>query len=348
MKKFTYFELKEGMILGEPIFSKESKRLLFNSGTVMTKNKIHMIKKNSIEEINILDDYTIWVEPLDMIKKDIKNILIKEIITHAPRDKESNTSNDMAQVSQNAIDIVEELIKNEIILNFCLQMKIIDNEFLYRHNLTTCALSLLIACSMNLKHDYILKIGIGAILHDLGVCEMPILLHAEERDKQMMAMWNEHPKYGYYIAKEAGLSKDITKMILHHHEFWNGKGFPKKLVAYEIPLGSRIISVCETYDRLIRVDKMPRYQAIEYLYGGGNYYFDSNIVELFTNKLAVYPLGSIVRLTTGEVGIVVNVRKNKGPRPIIKLYYNRVNRPLTYPKYIDLGEERTVFIKQIL
>ncbi|WP_242951455.1 hypothetical protein [Clostridium kluyveri] len=64
--------------------------------------------------------------------------------------------------------------------------------------------------------------------------------------------------------------------------------------------------------------------------------------------MAVYPLGSLVRLTTKEVGVVVNVRKNLGPRPIVRVYFNRVNRPLSEVKDVDLGIENTIFIEEVL
>jgi HD-GYP domain-containing protein (c-di-GMP phosphodiesterase class II) len=121
-----------------------------------------------------------------------------------------------------------------------------------------------------------------------------------------------------------------------------------KAAGENIPLGSRIISVCETYDRLLRLEKYPHYQAVEFLYGAGNYLFDSKVVNAFVNNLAVYPLGSLVKLSTGEVGLVVNVRKNQGPRPIVKVYFDSTGKPLPSPKDVDLGKERTLFIQRVL
>ncbi|MGH4052574.1 MAG: HD-GYP domain-containing protein [Clostridium sp.] len=152
-------------------------------------------------------------------------------------------------------------------------------------------------------------------------------------------LFKEHALYGYYFAKDAGLSEGIAKLILNHHERWNGSGFPKGISGERIPLGARIIAVCESYNKLIVYENNPEYLAIEYLYGSGNYLFDANVVNAMTNNLAVYPLGSIVRISTGEVGIVVNVRQNIGPRPIIALHYNKVNKPLTKTKYINLSQK---------
>ncbi len=88
--------------------------------------------------------------------------------------------------------------------------------------------------------------------------------------------------------------------------------------------------------------------AVEELYGTSGIYFDPDVVQAFVNNIPIYPLGEMVRLSTKEVGIVSNIRKNKGPRPIIKIYYNRVNRPISEDKIIDLGVERTIFIEEIL
>ena len=135
---------------------------------------------------------------------------------------------------------------------------------------------------------------------------------------------------------------------MHHHENWDGSGYPDGLKAEKIPIGSRIISVCEKYDSLIRQENYQHYQAIEYIYGTGGIYFDPEVVHAMCSRLAVYPLGSLVRLSSGDVGVVANVRKNEGPRPVVRVYFNRLNKPYAQPKEVDLGQQLTVFIQEML
>ena len=116
----------------------------------------------------------------------------------------------------------------------------------------------------------------------------------------------------------------------------------------EIPMVARIIRVCAHYANAVINHGMMPYMAIEELYGASGFYFDPKVVETFVDNIAIYPLGAMVRLSTKEVGIVSNIRKNKGARPVVKIYYNRVNRPITEDKIVDLGLERTVFIEEIL
>ena len=201
---------------------------------------------------------------------------------------------------------------------------------------------------MNLSLEDIVCCISGALLHDIGLCEMPILIGADNLNGQQQQLYEEHPTYGYYFAVQEDISRKIAECILHHHERFDGSGFPKGLKGEDIPLTARIISVCADYVEQVICKGQSPYLAVEALYGASGIYYDYNVVLAFVNNIPIYPLGEIVRLSTKEVGIVSNIRKNEGPRPIVKVYFNRMNRPITEDKIIDLGVERTIFIEEIL
>lgn len=340
--------LLEGMIITEPILCPKTGKVLLNHSTKLTDSLIQTLKAREIKTVAVAEQYTLLVDPVDTTTKEIKRLLDEGILKFAPDVPEANTSDSMVGISRHARKIASRITENRDIVQFCVICKLLDDKFLYRHAINTCIMSLLVAGAMGFDAYNMECIGVGALLHDIGLCEMPLLIHTKQRSLQQESLWKEHPRYGYYFAREAGLSDNVTSLIMNHHENWNGSGYPRGISEDAIPIGARIISVCETYDRLLYNEGYPHYQAIEFLYGGGNFYFDSQVVQSLTNNIAVYPLGSMVRLSTGEVGIVVNVRKNLGPRPIVRVYYNRVNRPLTCPKDVDLGKERTVFIEKVL
>lgn len=343
-------QLSEGMVLAEPLFYHGTKNLLLNAGTIVDKSHIQAINKYNIRTVAITERYTLLIEPETAIQKEVRQKLVEEILRLSPDKVEANKSDFMLTVSKRSRDIAHKILANPIVVEFLIRMNLLDDDYLLRHSIETCALSLLVAGALDLDDVELYIIGTAAILHDIGLCEMPHLIHNSKMLPHEKKLWTEHPVYGYYLTKESGLSRNISRLILYHHKDWNGGGIPKFGLGTgeNIPLGSRIIRVCDHYNKLLRKDKLPEYQAIEYLYGGGGLYFDSKIVQVFFNNLAVYPLGSLVRLTTEEVGIVINVRKNLGPRPIVRVHYNRVNRPLSVPKDVDLGEELTIFIKQVL
>lgn len=348
MLKVKLNELSEGMIVSEAIFDKKTGQLLLKVGTKLTESIITSLRTNDIEEIAIAERYTLSITPFDIAQKELKHLLNSEIIRLVPEKAEANLNDKIAEVAKKAISIVGEMVAEEDLVNLCVQMKVNENNLIYNHCINTCALSLLIAGAMDLEYNEIKTIGKAALLHDLGLCEMTYILKNNNKNPQEEALWKEHSQYGYYTALESGLDRNIARLILYHHESWDGNGFPEKLKEDQIPLGARIIGVCETYDRLLRYEKYPHYMAIEYLYSSMNYIFDANVINTFVTNLPVYPLGSMVRLSTGEVGVVVNVRKNLGVRPIVRIYFNDVNRYYKTSKDRDLGDESTIFIKEIL
>lgn len=348
MSKVKVDDLAPGMVLTEPVSSERTGEVILKSGVKLTKKMIKAIEKHNVESVEVAERYTLLINPEMTTRQELKELIQSEIKRLAPDQPEANTSDKMVKVSHRSRRIAAKILEKEQIVNFCTRMKILDNEFFFKHSAVTCALSLLVAGAMDLDNSELLKIGTAALLHDLGLGEMPFLIKPEAPQEPEEELWKQHPTYGFHLAKEGGIHREIGHLIRYHHEKWNGSGFPKGLQGEDIPLGARIISVCETYDTLTRHNDYPPHEAIEYLYGTGGVLFDSKVISAFTDNIAVYPLGSLVRLSTKEVGVVVNVRKNKGPRPIVRVHYNSVNRRLQDPKIIDLGEEKTIFITKVL
>jgi len=340
--------LLEGMITAEPITCPSTGKILLNSGSKLTTAMIESLKSRGINQVSITDQYTLFVDPVDTMTKELGKLLYDKIIKIAPDIPEANTLDKMVNVSRSARKVANKIIQNRNVVQYCVLMKLLDDSFLFNHAINTCVLSLLVAGAMNLNEESVEQVGTGAILHDIGLCEMPLVINTKQRNNQQELLYREHPTYGYYFAKEIGLPEEVAEIILNHHENWNGKGYPKNICGQSIPIGARIVAICETYDRLLYQEGYPHNKALEYLIDERNNSFDGKIVQVFLNSLAVYPLGSMVRLSTGEVGVVVNVRKNQGARPIVRIYYNRVNRPLTKPYDVDLSAKVNVFVDKVL
>ncbi len=348
MSRLSIGELKPGMIIAQPIYSNGRTNLMLQQGTRLTDGLIKNLVKAEIPTVEVTDRFTLLVNPKEKMALNLEQYLSQAIMKYAPDNIEGNKCDRMVEVSGRVRSIASNIAKVDEVLDFCLQMQVINCKALLYHGINTAVLSMLVAGAMELSDKTVFHIGIGALLHDVGVCEMPFLINKKNMTRQEELLWREHSTYGYYFALQNNIPRSIAELILAHHERYDGSGYPKQLKGEEIPLGSRIINVCNEYDNLVTVNGCEPYEAIEFMYGGGGSYYDKEVVNIFTANLSVYPLGSMVRLTTKEIGIIVNVRENQGPRPIIQVFYNRFNKPLSIPKMVDLAKEKTIFIEKLI
>lgn len=341
-------EVRPGMSVQKAIYSLDNSQCLLKAGTLLTIKNIQKLREQGVSKIDVADRYSLFVSPADKMQEALVDDFIEILRKTCPNISEANKNDEVMKVANYLEKLIVEIAKREEILNIMVELRIIDSLRLYNHSIYTAVLSGIVAGCLGLNSKDIFYTVVGGLLHNIGVAEMPTLLQVKDFSPQQLNLWKEHPMYGYYFALQQNIPKEVAGCILHHHEKWNGSGYPKGLSGTDIPIYARIVAVCSQYSANVTYKGVTPYMAVEELYGTSGMYYDPRVVNAFVSNIPIYPLGTIVRLSTKEVGIVSNIRKNKGPRPIVKIYYNRVNRPITEDKIVDLGVERTVFIEEIL
>jgi len=334
------------MVLEQAVYHGE--HCLLKAGTALSIRNIRKLMELQIEEVEVADPNTLFVSPSDKMAEDLVEDFIRVLRNTSPKRPEANKNDEVVKVAQLLEHIIKKVAQSDEVLSFMVELRIINKCKLYDHSVYTAVLSGLVAGCMKLPAEQIMIAVIGGLLHNIGVAEMPTLTYEDKFNEQQEKLWREHPTYGYYFALQKNIPRVVAECILYHHERWDGSGYPKGIAGEEIPLIARIVNVCAQYSSSVTYLNIAPYMAIEELYGTSGIYYDPEVVKAFVNNISIYPLGVMVRLSTQEVGIVSNVRKNEGPRPIVKIYYNRVNRPITEDKIVDLGKERTIFIEEIL
>lgn len=340
-------ELRPGMVLEKPVYAPDSQKILLAYGTVLSDLLIKKMAICGVKEVTIADPYTLFIKPLHQIANHLKETYDYLIGKYSSENPAGNLNDAMVGIAKLVKKTSERICEDEEILNFCVQMKILQEGILFEYSVLTSVFSGLVAGALGLNKD-IYDIMVGGLLHNIGCMEMPFLIGVKDLKDQQLLLWKEHPVYGYYFSIQQNISRDIAKIILHHHENWDGSGYPNQLKGEDIPIGARIVNICSAVSSQIYYEKMQPYEAMEYIYCSSNIFFDKRIVDAFVGNITLYPLGAMVRLTTGEVGIVSNVRRNFGPRPVVNVFFNRFNKPLSEPLVVDLGKERTIFISHIL
>lgn len=348
MSLLSVLEVRPGMVVQKAVYMPDGSQCLLKAGTVLSIKNIQKLREIGILDVDVADRYTMFVSPMDKMQEALVEDFVSMLRKIAPNIAEANKNDGVMAVANYLEKLIPMIAMEEEILEFMMELRIIDKLRLYEQGIYTAVLSGIVAGCLGLGEKDIYYTVVGGLIHNIGMAEMPALVAVERRDPQQEKLWKEHPTYGYYFALQKKICKEISDCILYHHERWDGMGYPKGASNTDIPIHARIVGVCAMYATRVTVQNVTPYMAVEELYGTSGMYYDPRVVNAFVNNIPIYPLGTIVRLSTKEVGIVSNIRKNKGPRPVVKVYYNRVNRPISEDKIVDLGEERTVFIEEIL
>lgn len=159
-------------------------------------------------------------------------------------------------------------------------------EFLKIHHKNVKKLSSILAKEINLTPNQITDIGYAAKHHDIGklLISQSILNKAGRLSKKEYEIIKKHPYFSYNILKNNGVKKSICEMVKHHHENWDGTGYPDGIKGQEINIGAKIIKICDVYDALVSErpyrKALTHHEAIEIMEKSKNE-FDPNLYEVF-------------------------------------------------------------------
>lgn len=163
-------------------------------------------------------------------------------------------------------------------------------------------------------------------MHDIGKTNIPkeILNKPDILSEEEFKEVRKHPRYGYDILKENdNISSVVRNAVYSHHENEDGTGYPRGLTSDKIHLFAKIIHIADVYDALTarRSYKEPLNpaDALEYLMAYAGTMFDKTVLETFIKYVAPYPVGTSIRLSTGQVAVVIKNNEEFLTRPIVRL-----------------------------
>lgn len=310
------------------------------SSTTATQHADIQTKNQRLKQLHLAMDVN---EKKFMIASDLARQATRNIIS-APQ----------ASIAQATL-IVDELVETALMEGDIAIHAINGNrssDMNYQHSLNVTVLALMIAKSIEMSAEDARLLGMAAIFHDIGKADVSdkILLKKEAYNKIEQSHFEYHCEAGARMAEQAGLSARIGKIILQHHEFADGSGYPKNLLGEQTDPLARLITVVNSYDSLcnphnLALARTP-YEALAYMFAHQRSKLDKPILKCLFQSLGIYPPGSIVQLTTGAHGIVVSVNPKKPLRPFIMLHDRLINRQ--EPLIVDLREEPSINISRCL
>lgn len=318
------------------------------------EEKNELIKENKKDEINNKEKSEISNKNINIIEN---KVLMEEELKNAQLlcDKAKEAVEGMfkearlgkAIETESVIPLIEE-INNSIsrhpdALISVARLKTHD-EYTYLHSVAVAGFMTSLAKKLELPEHTAFSSALGGMMHDIGKAKMPLKVLNKPgalTDEEYFIMKN-HPKEGWKILKEKNeRNEDVLDIVLHHHEKVDGSGYPDKLKNEEISMLAKMGAICDVYDAVTsnRPYKNP-WTPAESLQRMMNWqgHFDQNLLKAFIKCVGIYPVGSLVRLESKRLGVVVEQNQESLLKPIVKVFFNARKNETLYVKEINLAD----------
>ena len=355
MRLVNIGDVEVGCVIAKPVYDSKLS-LLINKGAKLSELLLKKLVQADIRHLYIEDEISKGIELDPMISDEIKLqafVIMKKFYESQMVKQDQNVEAIRESSIRELKDIVDDIITEIYSKN---EQKYYSTELMgaemyhYNHAVEVMILSLLIGRKMGLDREKLLKLGMGAILADIGKSRVPqdILNKKGKLEPEEFDEMKRHVDYSYAILKDlVGLSSLSRQIVLLHHEKLDGSGYPNGFTGEQIPLLVRIATVCDifsaivadrTYNNRISVDT-----AIEILRGAAPTKIDQDVFMTLLQVIDIYPPGTLVELGNGQVGIVIQSNPNSPTRPILRIIEQDGQH-----HEVDLMQELTLFIKKVL
>lgn len=243
-------------------------------------------------------------------------------------------------------EVANSITRNPHAMVWLTNMKERD-EYTSIHCVNVCIMAVSFGRSLGMSKTELELLGLGGLLHDLGKMRVPldILNKPSKLTFEEFEVMKSHPVEGYKMLNEKDdLPAEVLDIVKHHHERRNGKGYPSQLDGDEINNMTRIVAIVDVYDAITSDrcyhDAITPYDALKNMYEWVKEDFDKDMIEKFIKCLGIYPIGCVVKLNLGHVGIIVSASEKTKLRPILLLVSNSKGEHFPQPKLINLAHPK--------
>ncbi|NOR42838.1 MAG: DUF3391 domain-containing protein [Gammaproteobacteria bacterium] len=267
---------------------------------------------------------------------------VARIVEHDLRTGKLDIVNVKAAVSP----ILDSMIRNSDAFMWLSKMRHHDAGS-YEHSVQNCALGIAYGRHIGLNRTALKTLATGLLLMDIGKIQLPkeILTKNEPHTLEETEIMRKHVAYTVeLLRKTKGISDHVINIALTHHERYDGSGYPNGLVGIQTPAYGRMAAIIDYYDTMITntpySEAVSEHKALQNIYNLRNKSFQKELVEQFMQCMGVYPTGSLVELSSGEVGAILaqNTQQKLNPKVVLLLDINK--QPYKKRKILDLMRQK--------
>lgn len=257
------------------------------------------------------------------------------------------------QAGMEARELIDRLANSMLVeadITVHLMADKISGEDSYSHPMNVTIMAMVLAREMAVPGTAIRQMALGSLFHDIGKIDMPISVarKMEPLTKAEMGVYQQHCMNGVEVGRKLDLPAEALAVIAQHHEYVDGKGYPKGLKGEEISLLARIVTVANVFDNLCNplnpAVALTPHEALSTMYGQQRAHFEARAVTKFVKYMGVYPPGTVVGLSNGAMGLVMSVNSARPLKPVVMVYDADV--PKHTPILVDLEQEPAISVSR--
>ena len=336
-------KLKNGMITAQSIYNPLGASYL-TKGMELSPTYIERLEKAGFEGVTVtsLDPKLKLAPPDDIVQEKTRISAIQNVAT-AFHSVEENGTFDPAPLQGISENILQDIIAQQQNLVQLTDIRLHDT-YTFAHSVNVAILSSLLGVLLKLSREEQLKLTLGGLLHDIGKVTVPyeILTKAGHLSDDEWSVMQGHPEAGRQRLKKMFPNDTLLSTIaLQHHEHIDGSGYPNHLKGEQIHRYGRIVAIADVYDALTSVRPYKRAYtpsvAHRLMATCSPGHFDLDLLKLFFDNVAIYPVGTILKTQEGYA-IVKKVEFGYTLTPVVCVFANREGKLLNAPSDLDLKE----------
>lgn len=342
--------IEENMKLAKPVYY--NGRIMLNTGVENLDKYKAKLLASGINHIYVEDEYSFDININETIKESTRSAGEKILLKTFNKVKQGAVDINVDEVDHIVEDIIFDFLNQEDILHNLVSLKN-TSDYTFEHSLNVGVLCVVFGKFLGYSENELYNIGMGGILHDIGKMLVPeeILNKPSGLSDYEYEVIKNHPELGFQYLQQIEVISPLSRIVVRaHHERVDGSGYPRGLKGDQIHEFAKIAAIADVFDALtserIYRSRWATHKATEYILSKTDSFFDYELVRKLLPKIAAYPNGSEVVLSSGAKGIVKKQNKYFPTRPIIRIFEDASGERQNFD--LDLMKHMNIVIDNVI